>query len=699
VNYKLDRVRKVFRDVWIAALGILTTFLVVGIILKSVDALPGRLLLTCIGIATGAFIADLVLGGMRRTPLAAMGAIVPLVASQICYYFLVWVTDFRADHPMWRCWWMSMVASVTSAHIIALRNTTAPKNDWIERFTPVCALFTGFWLMTFALRRELPPTPSDFEYWGLGTFSAGSVLGTLIVWRRRVRAAGPSSPMARWARWTLITISQVAIFFLGFYFGGGGTSGPSPFEMMPSALQGMSREQIEKQLDADLATLKTITAGLDDLAAKSSVLQAELKARQAKEGRQYYRPEEEDQIRWHFVTYLSYRTALLRMAATYSGFESVRHPDTKSRCFMVGYTASVTTYQASLALVQIYADQAAARRKLNEAEPNWGIPPGMFDKIYDSVTNPRHRELCAEMAVYYQVKKEQWTKDADFSWMSDRIQQALAYIEKNGVSQTQAWIDKQIKRVKQDAYKPVYAAQSVLSTWIGDTKIVQYDPLIGLDQIAELEKKLQPGDIILERRNWFLSNAFLPGFWPHGALYVGRYEDLQKLGIADHPTIVERLGEYRKKGHDGHDLTVLESISDGVVFNSLEHSMHADYVAVLRPRLTKEQIGQAIVRAFSHQGKPYDFEFDFFTSDKLVCTELIYRSYEGMLHFDLVRVAGRDTLPAIEIVRKFSREQNTPKQELDFVLFLDGDPALRKAKFAGVEEFCESANRQRAFNE
>jgi len=131
----------------------------------------------------------------------------------------------------------------------------------------------------------------------------------------------------------------------------------------------------------------------------------------------------------------------------------------------------------------------------------------------------------------------------------------------------------------------------------------------------------------------------------------------------------------------------------------LTHSMHADYTVVFRPRLSEAEVAQAIARAFSHQGKPYDFEFDFFTSDKLVCTELVYRSYEGLLHFDLVRVMGRDTLPALELVRKFAAERGEPGQQLDFVMFLDAAPGADRAVLASEDAFCSSADRPRAFNE
>src|SRR6185436_7819320 len=170
--------------------------------------------------------------------------------------------------------------------------------------------------------------------------------------------------------------------------------------------------------------------------------------------------------------------------------------------------------------------------------------------------------------------------------------------------------------------------------------------------------------------------------------------DAQGKWTSDDGNVRDRIGEYLKPAADGAAHTVLESVSEGVIFNSLTESMHADYVAVLRPHsLTDEQKASAIKRAFLHQGRPYDFEFDFSTADKLVCTELVYRSYEGLLHFDLVKIMGRDTLPALEICRKFARERDKADRQLDFVMFLDASPGESGAHEAGEEDFCTSAER------
>ena len=53
-----------------------------------------------------------------------------------------------------------------------------------------------------------------------------------------------------------------------------------------------------------------------------------------------------------------------------------------------------------------------------------------------------------------------------------------------------------------------------------------------------------------------------------------------------------------------------------------------------------------------HLGKPYDFEFDFNNSSRIVCTELVYRSYHnrGTMSFSLTKRLGRFTLTGDDII-------------------------------------------------
>jgi hypothetical protein len=242
-----------------------------------------------------------------------------------------------------------------------------------------------------------------------------------------------------------------------------------------------------------------------------------------------------------------------------------------------------------------------------------------------------------------------------------------------------------------------YEAQTIIATWIGDTKIRaprKGRTLISAEKLAKLKSFLKPGDILLERRNWFLSNAFLPGYWPHAAIYVGTPEELRALGLNKDPRMAKNWAGFSAGDDHGHPNVIVEAMSEGVIYSTLEHSIGGgDSVAIMRPRIPQEKINEDICRAFSHAGKPYDFEFDFFSTDKIVCTELVFRSYAGDVDFKLVDVMGTKTLPAIEMVRKFNAEYGTKDAQLEFVAFLDGDEKSGESEFHDVQAFMKTINR------
>lgn len=680
--------------------------------LPSLEDLRARVCLTAIGLAVGASVIEVINRTARIFLRSSLVGLASTAFSLICYLLIVW-TDLKAEAWVWRIWWLSAIASITASHVLLLRSASAGRRGIVEKTAISGAILLAVLLASLVLRRQFLTPPPAWYLYVLAVVGPIVLTGSIIA-RVRVKRKLPSQPAPPWLRFAWAGGAAAALFLAGFYLGRVTAPLPGVIDGPAGVLATMPRDEIEAMAEADLKRLRTLVAGVDELFTRSAELADEVRGRQRAEGRTYYTPAEEERIRSMFMSYLAYRAALLRMVANYGSFQAIPEPDLRDRCFLVGYAAATTVMDASLALVTTYRDDPSARRKLNEPDPQVGLPPDTFERIYSNVLARRNVEVFDEMQAYFHQHRDRWLAAGvlpaeDLQWLDGRINHALVRINQAGIDRDAAKLEQLLVRIRGDAYTPYYAAQSVISTWIGDTRLVARDPFISYEQIHALRPQLRAGDIILERRNWFASNAFLPGFWPHAALYIGGPDELERLGLirrdqqgrwtSDHASIRERLDQYLSPAADGHAHAIIESISDGVVFNTLEHSLHADYVAVLRPRLTDQQKAAAIAKAFAHVGKPYDFEFDFFTADKLVCTELVYRAYEGALDFDLVRIMGRDTLPAIEIARKFGREMASDTRQLDFVCFLDTLPGTRRATLSTPEAFIASAERPGAFNE
>jgi hypothetical protein len=465
-----------------------------------------------------------------------------------------------------------------------------------------------------------------------------------------------------------------------------------------------SEPQLSDQLDADEKTLESLIDGIANLEKAAIQLNDDFEAGK----RSYTNQRDNDDVRELMRRYIAFRQGLLRIIWKYQRSQhsgGFQNEPLRARAFLVGFTSAAVLKEVGLKFVRMFDKSPVAVAKLNEPEPNWGIPAGLYDTIRRNLASPKNSHMFdAAQRFYHEDQMQELFEKHDLrsSAAHRRFHTAIAGAEESIQELDPSLLEKIAVVALADLgrlfFQVQYETQSAVSTWIGDFKIREPrdgESLIDKEQLQQLGKLLEPGDILLERRNWYLSNAFLPGYWPHGAIYVGTAEDIKRLGLSENEHVQKHWGKFSSKDHE---YVIIEAISEGVIFSSLQHSIGAaDSVAVLRPNVSDEEKKDAIIRAFSFAGRPYDFEFDFTTTDMLVCTEVVYRAYggnSGPIDFPLEKIMGRWTMPAINLVRKFDEEYETDDAQFTFVAFIDGDEATGTSTFpTDVKTFRKTLDR------
>jgi hypothetical protein len=201
----------------------------------------------------------------------------------------------------------------------------------------------------------------------------------------------------------------------------------------------------------------------------------------------------------------------------------------------------------------------------------------------------------------------------------------------------------------------IYFQKELLFKWAADTRLYDNPYPIKTLHFNTIRNQLEPGDIILTRRNGYISNYFIPGYWTHSALYIGTTEVM----------------------YDKNQPFVIEALSEGITCRSIEESLQVDAFIVLRPLISKLEIEKAIKIAKNHLGKPYDFDFDFNTLDKVGCTELIFRSYRHAEVIAAHQSFGRKFTTPSEILEDFINREGSKSQRLDFVLQMNEKGELK----------------------
>ncbi|MGA9752769.1 MAG: YiiX/YebB-like N1pC/P60 family cysteine hydrolase [Acidobacteriota bacterium] len=457
---------------------------------------------------------------------------------------------------------------------------------------------------------------------------------------------------------------------------------------------------VARQFQFDLTALHAYRQGLrqtldyllsrDDLIPSSTLRERRVLPRELKE-----------ELWRTWLTLLDFVVALDALAQPHRSLSALRDPARRARALCLLRGAFLAQYRSALEFIEAAERDPGLDVVLDDPAPQVGLPPGSYGRFKLRFLNvarasefaaleslagaASHSADCSAARAAEEDARAIWAMGAG-PGPSLTIRNALALVRKAGFA---SWL-------------PI---QRGVSTWMSRVRLRRPDAwLIQRPQARELLGRVLPGDILLERREWCLTNVGIPGYWTHAALYVGTAEE--RSFLASDPGVAAWVhghgipeGELElllrrsfpaayarslEPSADGECSRIIEALRPGVIFNSLEASAACDALAVLRPRLPLAARAAAVARAFQYAGLPYDYSFEFLSDSAMVCTELVAKAYapkpdaEG-LRLPLLEVAGRRVTPANELVRLFDDELGRKGQQLDLVAFLDGSEKLGRA--------------------
>jgi hypothetical protein len=373
--------------------------------------------------------------------------------------------------------------------------------------------------------------------------------------------------------------------------------------------------------------------------------------------RGWFTPDEDEQIRTRYSQYLTSRMALL---STLQQIESMlrgmkRDWANNLPYFATAFTAACLLVRGSSFIVELARSRPVVWKKLDEPEQRFGLPRYTFSALHKSTTDRKRRQHFRQAVDFYRLHSEEIHALGDqetYRALIDLLREEELYLQdlpqslwrgrlwyrwfsflsshRSGYRRVMfhifRWSGSAIAEMRQPGVKPS-----------GTPKRITHEQRRALIEMA------RPGDVFITRHDDAMSNWFLPGFWPHAALHLGCATDLDSVTGPIPPALRVRYRDSTR---------FLEAKKDGVRLRPAEETLAVDACLLLRPPLAPETLAEALGRALSHEGKLYDFLFDFRTADRLACTEVIYRTYHGYppVTFQLVAKSGRACIPAEDMI-------------------------------------------------
>jgi len=366
-----------------------------------------------------------------------------------------------------------------------------------------------------------------------------------------------------------------------------------------------------------------------------------------------------------------FNQALLHRGALYRVDNEI---DDKTRVteIVIAMSAAVTLFENSKEMHQSLDHNHLLRKKLNEGYPEFDIPEGFYDSSTMRSNNTEYRKTYGDAVRFFADNKAE---------IEIQIGQSSASIQSLYRHIAQSPMIKGLKGgnvFKEIVTLPIKAAGGAVnlsgrglnkikftsSKVLGNTMgVVRWRAGKLKDDAAMLQQmltQLQPGDILLEKTPFTLTDKSIPGHFGHAAIYVGSMEQLREMNALDLPIVQKNL----PKITEGHG--VVEALRNGVQLNKLQDFMNVDDVAILRPKnLTLADKLEAVKLALGNLGKKYDFNFDVNTTETIVCSELVYIAYP-QVDFVTKNVLGSFAITPDDIALRAGEAEADPLQLILF---------------------------------
>lgn len=405
--------------------------------------------------------------------------------------------------------------------------------------------------------------------------------------------------------------------------------------------------------------------------------------------------------------FLSASLELEILKQLYRGFhhiDYVARPEQHAETFLIAFSAFVTQYHAALRIVNMTEGNDFMITFLDEARDELGVPSGSFSATAHQLTRPDTLLRLNAGSIYLKLVHKDLENQEELLVL---LESTIKDVYKRLGTNPEIFIEKPLELFEKRAFSVWLPFQREVAVQMSNIRATKRPYFITEEIISPFKDRFRPGDIMLERRSWHMTNAGIPGFWPHAAFYIGTLEQMDRFfeglpdlkGAAASDVIAARFPEaykqMRRETSEGWSYCIVEAIKPGVELTAVEQSANADYLAVLRPRVSRAAKFKAVLNAIGWLGLPYDYNFNFATDSAFVCSEVVYKAYLDTEGFSIRPIvsSGRLLLPPNAFAKKFSVEYGTPEQELDLVLFLDGDEKNQTVTERNAEAFGKTWSR------